>query len=172
MFKICKLLIPALLLLFFCGCMSFDYVGQSFRERPEGSVVELFESRKLIPADKFRIIGRGVLAGPDDIDKYDRVVKLKTEARKHGADAVCIVSETKKLAGLYPRSQGEFASPMSPGANKINLDEHGNTWSNDSFDEKEVKLAGEKKFRKEFEIKVLFLKKIADFEAEMKKRFR
>ena len=160
----------AAVLCFFCGCMNFDYVGQHFPARPESAPVTVFGSRQAMPAGKFRIIGRGVLKGPADIDKYDRISKLKEEARKCGADAFCTVSEKIVTVGLYPRSGGEFASPMSADSNKINLSGSGTPWSNDSFDEQSVDMRGEKQSRKEFEIKVLFLKKTSDFDAEMKKR--
>ena len=154
---------------FWGGCMSFDYVGQHFTARPESAAVAIFNGRSEIPADSYRIIGRGTLRGPVKIDSYDRIVKLKEKARSCGADALCIVAETQREVGLYPRSDGEFASPLSVSSNKINLDDKGVPWSNDSFDERPVTMAGEQKARIEFEMKVLFLKKRSDLDSELKK---
>ncbi|MBO5791904.1 MAG: hypothetical protein J6S54_05455 [Lentisphaeria bacterium] len=155
--------------LLFAGCMSFDYVGQSFAPRTESSPVSVFKGRDTLPPDRYRIIGRGVLSGPNSVDEYDRMAELRSEARKHGADAVCIVGTQVKAAGLYPRVSGTFAPPLAASENVDNLSTQNNAWETDSFGQVRV-LKGEEKVRYTFETKVLFLKKSADFDKEMKSR--
>ena len=108
-----KIIAALILLVFFAGCMNFDYVGQSFAPKSESAVVNIFNGREKIPADQYRIIGRGTLTGPLSTDEYDRMAELRAVARKHGADAVCIVSATTKAVGYYPQSNGAFAPPIS-----------------------------------------------------------
>ena len=155
--------------LLLAGCMSFDYVGQSFAPRTESSPVNIFTGRETLPADRYRIIGRGVLSGPNSVDEYDRLAELRSEARKHGADAVCIVGTQVKAAGLYPRSTGFFAPPLAASDNVDNLSTQNNAWETDSFGQIQT-LNSKEKVRYTFETKVLFLKKSADFNKEMKSR--
>lgn len=163
--------IAALLFSVVClaGCMSFDYVGQSFAPLNESRPVNLINGRSNFSSEQYRIIGRGVLTGPKSTDLYDRQAKLRSEARARGADAVCIVSSRVKAVGFYPRSSGSFAPPASASSNVDNIDSTGKTWTSDSFGQEQT-LKGEKKARYEFETKVLFLKRTDDFNAEMKKR--
>lgn len=163
-------IIPVLAaLLCFSGCMSFDYVGQSFTPRSKSAPVNIIQGRDSIPAGAFRIIGRGTLTGPQDTDLYDRSARLREEARSRGADAVCIVSTSVRAAGVYPRSSDEFSAPLAPSANRDNLSPANTPWETDSFGQMKT-LKSSDKVRYVFETKVIFLKKTADFNAEMKKR--
>ncbi|MBR7137932.1 MAG: hypothetical protein IKD44_00145 [Lentisphaeria bacterium] len=155
--------------LFLAGCMSFDYVGQSFVPLSDSVPVNIFQNREEIPADQYRIIGRGILAGPGSTDMYDRMAELRSEARKHGADAVCIVSTTGKAVGLYPASSGAFAPPLAASDNVDNLSTQNNAWEADSFGQVQT-LNKKERVRYNFETKVIFLKKKADFDKEMKPR--
>lgn len=168
-FSILRILPVLAGIVFLAGCMSFDYVGQSFAPLNDSRAVNLIQGRDRIPADQFRIIGRGVLSGPGDTDIYDQNARLRQEARKHGADAVCIVSRTVKAAGLYPQSSGTFAPPLSASSNVDNLNSRGVAWETDSFGQTQT-LKGEEEVRHIFETKVIFLKKIGDFNAEMSSR--
>ena len=162
--------VPFLFLLtLFAGCMSFDYVGQSFAPKAESAAVTIFNGRTQIPADEFRIIGRGTLTGANSNDEYDRLAALREEARKHGADAVCIVDTAVKAVGYFPRSEGAFAPPLSASVNVDNLNSRGETWETDSFGQVST-LNTREKVRYNFEIKCLFLKKSGDFNKEMKER--
>lgn len=158
------------LLLGCAGCMSFDYVGQSFDPRPDSSPVTIFEKRREIPPDTYRIIGRGTLTGPTRYDSYDRSQKMRTIARDHGADAVCIVSTRIFPVGYYPQLKGEFSDPSSAGANIDGTDDVGEPLQTDSFGEKELPVRRKKKVRYDFEVKLLLLKKTGDFDEEMKTR--
>ena len=162
----------AFLFLLLCGagCMSFDYVGQSFDPRPDSSPVAFFDGRQEIPPDAYRIIGRGTLTGSDRIDGYDRTQKMRVIARERGADAVCIVGRRIVPAGFYPRAEGEFAQPSTVSANRDGTDAVGAAWQTDSFGEKSISSDGENRARFDFEIKLLLLKKKGDFEEAMKTR--
>lgn len=164
-----KTAFPLVLLLLLAGCMSFDYVGQSFAPKSDSAVVTVFKGRAQIPADTYRIIGRGTLTGPASEDDYDRLAALREEARKHGADAICIVESSVKAAGYYPRSDGAFAPPLSARVNADNLNSRGEAWEIDSFGKVQT-LNSKEKVRYTFETKCIFLKKSSDFNEEMKER--
>ena len=164
-----KLLAAVSGLVLMAGCMNFDYVGQSFAPLSESVPVAFFEGREAIPKETYRIIGRGVLSGPETVDGYDRKAELRLQARKHGADAVCIVSTVKKQVGVFPTVSDDFSEPLSPSANRGNIGPSGTPWETTSFGETPgLKSQEEKRF--EFETNVSFLKKTASFDAEMKKR--
>lgn len=158
-----------LLLLAAAGCMNFDYVGQTFDGKGDSAVVNIIKGRQNIPADQYRIIGRGVLTGPVSTDDYDRLAELRSQARRHGADAVCIVKESVKAVGYYPRSDGAFAPPLSAKSNMDNLNSRGEAWETDSFGQVTT-FKGRERVRYEFEIQGIFLKKKKDVDAEMKTR--
>ena len=158
------------LLLCCAGCMSFDYVGQTFDPRPDSSPVVIFEKRREIPPDTYRIIGRGTLSGPARYDSYDRSQKMRTIARERGADAVCVVRTRIFPVGSYPQMKGEFPGPSSVGANVDGTDEVGEPLKTDSFGETEIRFRRKKKVRYDFEIRLLLLKKISDFDEAMKTR--
>lgn len=151
------------------GCMSFDYVGQRFPAGSESKAINVFKDRAEIPADKYRIIGRGVLTGPNSTDGYDRMAELRRQAREHGADALCVVKTTVKAVGTYPRTSGTFAPPLSVSSNRDNLDPQGQAWQTDSFGQVRT-VKGEEKSRYEFRTEVIFFKETTGFDAEMKKR--
>lgn len=158
------------LLLCCAGCMSFDYVGQSFDPRPDSSPVTFFEGRDEIPPDAYRIIGRGTLTGSDRIHGFDRADKMRAIARERGADAVCIISTRVFPVGLYPRADGEFAGPSTTSGGKDDTDALGEAWETDSFGEKRVSSSGESRVRYNFETRLLLLKKRDDFEKALKTR--
>ena len=163
-------IVPALMLvLCLSGCMNFKYVGQSFAPKSDSFPVNFIKGKEKVSSDQYRIIGRGILTGPNSTDEYDRMAELRSEARKHGADAVCIVGESVNAAGIYPRSKGSFAPPLSSGSNRDNLNPEGEAWETDSFG-KEQSLNAAEKVRFTFETKVIFLKKTADFNKEMESR--
>ena len=164
-----KLLTAIFLLTLVAGCMNFDYVGQSFAPHSESVPVTFYENRAAIPRDTYRIIGRGILSGPENVDGYDIMAELRFQARKHGADAVCTVSTVKKQVGIFPAVGDDFSEPLSPGANRGNLSPSGTPWQTTSFGETPTLKSQEAK-RYEFETKVIFLKKIDRFDAEMKSR--
>jgi len=157
------------LLLCCAGCMSFDYVGQSFDPRPDSAPVTFFEGRESVPPDAYRIIGRGTLTGPDRTHGYDRAEKMRDIARARGADAVCIIGTRIFPVGLYPRADGEFAGPATAAAGD-ETDDIGEEWQTDSFGEKNISSRGENRVRYNFETRLLLLKKREDFDKAMKTR--
>ena len=159
------------LLIAFCaaGCLKFDYTGQSFEPLSESAPVAVFNDRGAVPAGTYRIIGRGVLSGSNEIDTYDRMSELRSQARKHGADAICLGGTVNKAAGVFPAGSDNFGEPLAASSNRGNLDPTGKTWAMNTFGEM-APLKNQEEVRYEFETKVLFLKKIDKFDEEMKKR--
>ena len=138
------------------GCMSFDYVGQSFAETPDSVPVEVFRNRSELPPGRYKVIGRGVLTAPDGVDSYDIDEKLIEEAREHGADAVCIVGVEAIQAGTFRTQDNPFIGPSSASSNPANLTPDGapiqvNTYGG-------VTEMGEEHHRIELQIRVLMLK--------------
>lgn len=161
-------MIPALTgLLFLVGCMSFDYVGQSFAPKGESAPVNIIYGRNRIPAEKYRIIGRGILKSPGTMDHYDSEVRLRNEARARGADAVCVISTvTRSRSGFSDQEQGAFAPPA---AGRKDPQRSRNTpW--DPKSSGTTLTQNSQNPRVTVEKKVIFLKKTSDFNAEMKDR--
>lgn len=153
------------------GCVNVDYVGQSFAPLPETEPVAYFSSRGDIPAGKYRIIGRGRLETTRRIDGYDLREILVDEARKHGADAVALVSRKRVKVGLYPQESNMLAGPSSYSANPYNLNPDGSQIEMDSFGAP-AELQGEATFRSELHVRVLFLKDRETLETLLSERGR
>lgn len=151
------------------GCLKFDYTGQSFEPLSDSSPVAVFKDKAAVPAGDYRIIGRGVLSGSNEIDSYDRMAELRAQARKHGADAICLLGTRNKLVGVFPAGGDNFGEPLSAISNRGNVDPSGKTWAMSSFGVM-APLKNQEEQRYEFEMQVLFLKKSTKFDAEMKKR--
>ena len=155
-------------LLLISGCsMDFDYTGQSFAPRAEFAPVTFFQGRQQIPAEGYRIIGRGVLTVAPKVGDCDTMGELREQARKHGADAVCIVDTLIKRTGVLPENQDEFIPPYSPLASSIEVNSKNSTWDAESL-EGTKQLSGVTKKRSKRLIRFLFLKKSADLEKELK----
>lgn len=138
------------------GCVNVDYIGQNFEPTPAESPVEYFIGKTAIPAGKYRIIGRGTIATTLGIDRYDLRDILVKAARKHGADAVAVVSEKRVQVGVYPQENDLLAGPSST-ANIYNLNPDGTPMQIDSFGAP-AQLQGETHFRTELRVRALFLK--------------
>ena len=148
--------------------MDFDYTGQSFASRPGFAPVLFFNGRKEIPAEGYRIIGRGVLTVAPKTGDHDRMGELREQARKHGADAVCIVDSMVKKTGILPENQDDFIPPHSPLSQRIPLQAANSSRKGKSANTG-VEAVGPKK-RSVKMIRVLFLKKTADLEKELKQK--
>ena len=86
----------ALGLLLMYGCMSVDYVGQSFPALTEKDSVKLYWSTAQVPEDTYQVIGRVMIDAPDGTTQSDVADELIELARKHGAEAVNIL-EYKRI---------------------------------------------------------------------------
>lgn len=155
------------LLLLTAGCrMDFDYAGQSFAPRPEFAPVTFFNGRKEIPAEGFRIIGRGTLSVAPKTGDYESSGELREQARKHGADAVCIVEKTVRVNGFFPESQDEYIPPHDPKAKGIEVKLQDGPWAEEELKTRTI-VSGTKNRPVQL-IRFLFLKKSADLEKELK----
>ena len=83
-------------LLLMCGCMSVEYVGQSFPALAENEPVKLYWPNAQVPEDTYRVIGRVFIEAPDGTTQSDVGEELTVLARKHGAEAVNIL-EYKRI---------------------------------------------------------------------------
>ena len=153
------------------GCVNMDYVGQSFAPTPETDPVEYFSSRSDIPVGKYRIIGRGSFDTTRKLDGYDIREILIEEARKHGADAVVLVSKESVKVGLYPQENNMLSGPSSYSANPYSLNPDGSQMEIDSFGAP-AEMQGEAKFRTELRVRALFLKDRATLEELLSMRGR
>lgn len=154
----------------FSGCVSVDYIGQSFDPTPEGTPVEFFTNRQAIPAGKYRIIGRGTIETTRRLDRYDLREVLVEAAREHGADAVAIVSEKRVRVGIYPQENDMMSGP-SPSTNIYNMNPDGSPIEIDTFGAPAT-LQGETHFRTELHVKALFLKDREELEQQLARRGR
>jgi len=117
-----------------CGCTtSFDYVGRSFPEKSADAPIAYFTKASQIPANKYKLMGRGLLTAPDEFDKYDIKEALVAEARKRGASAVLLVSRKKFLAAWCAAGDTAFAGPNPYKTNPYNLSPDGTPQETDSF---------------------------------------
>ncbi|MBR2509649.1 MAG: hypothetical protein IKB71_07865 [Lentisphaeria bacterium] len=80
--------------LFFCGCVNVDYVGQRLPERDSSEYIHIYPSMEEVPTE-YKVLGRGKVMTPNsyDLDKLDAV--LTEKAQEVGADAVAIASKKR-----------------------------------------------------------------------------
>ncbi len=88
------------------GCISADYVGQSFPELPPGTYIAYFDEDRELPDDTYKMIGQVRLTGKDSVSKRDFRDKLMALAEKHGADAVKVTRSVSVLTEDYVESIG------------------------------------------------------------------
>ncbi len=99
--------LTALSLILSTGCGHLEYVGRHFDEHPEGApIVFTWEKSEIDPA-QYMIIGHGILTVSAHTDRYGIEDELVEEARKRGADAVCVVNSRRVEAGLYDLDEDE-----------------------------------------------------------------
>ena len=86
-------------LLLMYGCMSVDYVGQSFPALAENETVKIYSQTAPMPDGEFQAIGRVLIEAPDGTTQGDVYEELTSLARKHGADAVNILDYKRVRIG-------------------------------------------------------------------------
>lgn len=142
---------PALLLVF-AGCISADYVGQSFPALPEDQPVMIFSREVPAPDNTYRAIGRVTLTAPDGSSQSPIREKLSEIARTHGAEAVEIVEFKRVETGV---GASEPATAGMPDWSKDNRNAGGAFIYSNSFGEK-ASLSTPRKFY-EVQVKALLL---------------
>ena len=162
--------LPAVLL-FLTGCMSVDYVGQSFDPIPEEEPVEYYTKRGEIPAGRYRIIGRAKITASWRYDKYDIREILIDEARKRGANAVALVGEKRERIGVYEREPGAPEIGDISFRSKVSTNVDGSPKTVAVLDTP-ADLHGEEHYRKELHLRVLFLRDRESLEQQLARRGR
>ena len=100
-FKICKHILPLLAAGVLSGCMSVDYVGQTFPALPASAAIEVFSPENPLPAAGYRAIGRAEITAPPRTDGDDIRQRLIELAREKGAQAVRVVTMKKIQVGFF-----------------------------------------------------------------------
>ncbi len=91
-FRRWTMLIPALALgSLVSGCLSVEYVGQSFSDKDQGEAV-YYSLKTPLPTDKYTPIGRGELSTRQDLNAMEIEKLFLEKATEVGADAVKIVN--------------------------------------------------------------------------------
>ena len=98
--KTIKIILAAGLSLVY-GCMSVEYVGQSFPELPESEPIKIYSAAAPLTSDDYRVIGRVTIQAPDGTTQGDVWEELTELARKHGAEAVNILDFKRVRIGSY-----------------------------------------------------------------------
>lgn len=100
--------LATLLLAMATGCSNLEYVGKNFDELPEEAPVIFTWERSEIDPAQYMIVGHAILTVSGGNDRYGIEDELTEAARKHGADAVCVVNTRRVEAGLYDLDEDEL----------------------------------------------------------------
>ncbi|MCQ2353448.1 MAG: hypothetical protein MJ033_08255 [Victivallaceae bacterium] len=90
------------------GCSQLEYVGRNFDELPEEAPILFTWERSEIDPAQYMIVGHAILTVSGRNDRYGIEDELTEAARKHGADAVCVVNTRRVEAGLYDLDEDEL----------------------------------------------------------------
>ena len=93
------------------GCMSVDYVGQTFPALSAADSIEVFSPGNPMPASGYRVMGRAELVAPPRTRITDIRQRLIELAREKGAEAVNIVSFRKVQVGFWASDNGPGSMP-------------------------------------------------------------
>ncbi len=178
--KISSKFLPAViatLAALFSGCTSFDYVGQTFPETPYSVPIPMYMGKETVPPGVYSIIGRGVLTSRHSMDNYDLEEALSEEARARGADAYCVLGVKVERVGSFGREDDRFMMPIAsadsiasatnPDGSPLEVNSFGDETNVDfgpTVDMRQVN------YRKEYLVRVLFLKNRAQLEAILQER--
>jgi hypothetical protein len=110
-FKIFKNILPLLAAGVLSGCMSVDYVGQTFPALPATDAIEVFSPENPMPVSGYRIMGRVELVAPPRTKGTAIRQRLIELAREKGAEAVNIVSFRKVQVGFWASDSGPGEMP-------------------------------------------------------------
>ena len=100
-FKIFKYALPLLAMGVLTGCMSVEYVGQTFPALPATSAIEVFSPENPLPQTGYRAIGRVELTAPPRTNGDAIRQRLIEVAREKGAQALRVVSMKKIQVGFF-----------------------------------------------------------------------
>ena len=100
-FKIFKHILPLLAAGVLSGCMSVDYVGQTFPALPATSTIEVFSPENPMPSTGYRAIGRAEITAPPRTNGSDIRLRLIELAREKGAQAVRVAAMKKVQVGFF-----------------------------------------------------------------------
>ncbi len=109
--KIFKYALPLLAMGALTGCMSVEYVGQTFPALPAASTIEVFSPENPLPAAGYRAIGRVELTAPPRTNGEAIRQRLIEVAREKGAQAVRVVSMKKIQVGFFESDTGLDVMP-------------------------------------------------------------
>ena len=92
-------------LLLMYGCMSVEYVGQSFPALPENEPVKIYSPTAPFADSSWHVIGRVMITAPDGTTQEDVYEELTALAREHGAEAVNILDFKRvRIGTVSPES--------------------------------------------------------------------
>lgn len=163
--QICKILTAGFLAAMLTGCISVDYVGQTYtRDNP--APIIWFNDAKSVPPNDYQPIGRATVKATADYDQEQVREAILDEAEKHGVDAVQIVSaqtvEVRKREISDP-GNSNFGTRTQPQSRTADY------WEPyDSFG-KPSKRQVHASSVMEFHVKALFLVKKERYEEAMRK---
>ena len=90
------------------GCSQLEYVGRNFDKLPEEAPIIFTWERSEIDPAQYMIVGHAILTVSGGEDRYGIEDELTEAARKHGADAVCVVNTQRVDKGLYDLDEDEL----------------------------------------------------------------
>ena len=93
------------------GCMSVEYVGQTFPALDATNSIEVFSPENPMPASGYRVMGRAELVAPPRTRVAAIRQRLIELAREKGAEAVNIVSFRKVQVGFWAGDNGPGSMP-------------------------------------------------------------
>lgn len=86
-------------LLSLSACINIQYDGVSEAPVPDAEKIELYFSGEQIPVKDYRVLGEATATAGSTFTAADVESKLRSFARKHGANAVLIVDVKRTAAG-------------------------------------------------------------------------
>lgn len=153
----------------FCGCVSIEYVGQTFEPLPTGTFVRVFDTPKAVPEGEFKPIGRVELTAPDGMDWPVLREKLQKKAAEVGADAIELVGATKYQVGASRELSVPAAMTYDLSRANQSFAPDGSRIGTDSFG-RPVSVSPGVRDAYEIVIQARFLIKIERFDKIMKQR--
>lgn len=90
------------------GCISIDYVGQTYPEADSKEPLPFYTDAKEVPADTYKVIGRATATAPDGYSSEDIKQDLLSKARDCGADAVQVVDFKRVLVSRQKTPDSDF----------------------------------------------------------------
>ncbi len=159
--KIAMIAIAAMM--FVCGCVSVDYVGQQFPEIEEDEPVIIFRQNSDYPASEYKVIGRATFTAPDGYASIELDEKIEDTARSYGAQAVKVISFERTVIGSDYVQPSTSRQQVSITQGTTGLSNDGSQLYTDSFGD-QVSMEGKRITRYDLVAKTLFLIKRTRYE--------